>query len=51
MLDNLSAGETMLYCFMFDIFDMLVFVIVLEFVFAVDVKLLLNVSVVNFLTT
>lgn len=41
----------MLYCFMFDIFDMLVFVIVLEFVFAVDVKLLLNVSVVNFLTT
>lgn len=40
----------MLYCFMFDIFDMLVFVIVLEFVFAVDVKLLLNVSVVNFLT-
>lgn len=36
---------------MFDIFDMLVFVIVLEFVFAVDVKLLLNVSVVNFLTT
>lgn len=40
----------MLYCFMFDIFDMLVLVIVLEFVFAVDVKLLLNVSVVNFLT-